>query len=163
MAPAEVAHPVLSRRQHVLQIPAQELCGAQSALLFLMRGGVRVTERHRLIVGGHDTVVADGGASDVASEILDDVYAGTGRLGVYDPPASPHPGQHRRVQRRSARAQCSLHPPPEHGRQLRYRQEPVWLACPHPLAAAQSAAGYDEVNVRLMLELAAPGVEHADN
>src|ERR1019366_2025854 len=55
-----------------------------------------------------------------------------------------------------------LEAPPEHRRQFGDGQQPVRLAGVDPLTAAQATRGHDEVHVGMMLQLAAPGVEHAD-
>jgi hypothetical protein len=88
MHPAKVPHPVLARRQHVLQIAPQELVRIEGAFLGLLRRRVAVAERYGFVVGGEDALVADGGVLDVAGEVADDVFAGAGGLDVH-PPAFP--------------------------------------------------------------------------
>jgi hypothetical protein len=108
MHPAKVADAVLSRRQDMLQIPPDELVRSERAFLFLLRGGIGVPKRHRLIVRVHDPFVADRGLADVARQIAHDVLTGAS-VGKMDPPAfAPHRVANLRMQLRSGGLQRLL-------------------------------------------------------
>eukprot|EP01035_Chromulina_nebulosa_P029149 gene29149-38607_t len=163
MHPAKVTHAVLPGRRHVLQIPPQKLRRTQRALPALLRLRVGVVKHHVLVIGGDDALVADRGACHIPREILYHGLAGACRLAVHHPGFAPRRHRHHRVRGRHARPPRRFHPGAKHRRQLFDRQQPVGVARGEPAFAvrAQSAAGHDVMHVRMMLELPAPGVQHA--
>jgi hypothetical protein len=59
MHPAKIAHAVLTRRQHMLQITPHELVGRERALTPFLGLRIGVLEGHRIIVDRDDAFVAD--------------------------------------------------------------------------------------------------------
>lgn len=162
--PAEVAHAVLAWREDVLQIPSQKLLSAERAGAAHAGAAVGVGEAHRLVVGLEDAFVGDGGVLDVACEVLDDVFARTRSLDMDPPAVEPCRLGDLGVQARRGGAQRGVHAAAQGGGDGLVGEQVVGPAGLAPLAVvgSQAAAGHDEVEVRVVLELASAGVEYAE-
>src|SRR3954464_12320717 len=68
MKPAKITYAVQSDREDMLEIAAHELVCRKGTFVTEAIIGPRVDEAHRLRSGYENTVIADRGAADVASE-----------------------------------------------------------------------------------------------
>ena len=124
-----ITHAVLARRRHVLEIALHKFCRLERAFPGLLRGRIGVTKRHALSARGDDALVADGGAADVAREILDDVVAGAGRLPVRIPAFAPAGSRDLGVEVRRSGVQRRVHPVAQGRLDGGLRQQPFCRAC----------------------------------
>ena len=164
MQPAKTPHPVKARRQHVLQEAAQELEGLQIDMPPLAGGAVTVRPAQLPIGQPCERPIAGGGLEDVAAQVTQRVGAGAHRRAVRDPTLFPD-ARRDVLQRRGVMAREAL---AEQGASvvaqgLDRHQELFAGGHPGALVPTQPAAGHQEVDVRMMDQGAAPGVQHAQH
>ena len=135
-------------------------------------------EDHLTVFQGHEPLVRDGDAMGVAREILEDVLGlAQGFLRIDDPFGTPQSPQEalpwlRCRELLTAAAQCELAPAvdvlerreeqaSEAPAEDLHRQEEVWATGePSGLVRCQAPSGKDTMEMRVMVELLAPGMEH---
>jgi len=167
-------------RQHMAEEAPDEFRGAERHGLVLAVAIIVIAEGDGAVGDGGDAVVGNGDAVDVAAEIAQqDLGFGEGALGVDDPRvlveglAQCRPAV-RILQLRLAREverPCDLQRLqgfneflPEHRRQGFDRKQEVFRRADEPAAVVgQHAAGDDAVDMRMVVERLAPGVEYHDD
>ena len=165
MKPAKITYAVQSEREDMLQIAAHELVGRERAFVTEAVIGPSVGEAHRLRSGFENTVIADRGAADVASEIPHDRFPGAGGLSIYPPGFAPDRVRNLGVEFGRLRPQRFFHGPAESRRERVVGQEPTGLTRFFPLFAvrAERSAGHDIMNMGMELQLPTPGVKDPDH
>src|SRR5712691_8311047 len=148
-------------REQVLEEAADELCGADRTTLNLISGGLFIRESDVPIFQLAQAVVADSDAKDVRSEILEGLCAGAYRFGMHHPVFLPDTGLHLSKQRGLFQFIAKLGAE-DSGERFHWNQKV--FACRAPAASSSKAAARGDVmNMRMIEELAGPGVEHADH
>jgi len=165
MKPAKIADAVQSDREDMLEVTAHELVGRKGAFVAETVFGVSVGKAHRLRSGYQNTVIADRGAADVASEIPHNRFPGAGRLSIYPPGFAPDRVRNLGVEFGRLRPQRFFHGPAESRSERVVGQEPIGLTRFIPLFAvrAERSAGHDIMNMGMELQLPTPGVKDADH
>jgi hypothetical protein len=69
----------------VLKKASEEFDRGQSEMAYLLRAVVAIPEAHRAVVDGFDTAVGDGDTEEVTSQIVENLVATPGVLGMNDP------------------------------------------------------------------------------
>ena len=156
------AHPPEPFGQDVLQEHGEEHQHRQNSRLLLAGFRVRVAERDAAVAFRKLPLRTHGRAVDVAREVFERVFAAPDRLAVHDPRLAPHRGLDLVEERGVAFAQrpfeARAHPHAEH---LHAKQVIRILRRDQDTILPQRHAGNDVVDVRVIHELAAPGVERA--
>ena len=149
MFPAEVADAMNTAWQHMLQVAAQELGGVEGAATWFTAGRVAVTKTNVLLGRCDDALVADGGALDIAGEILDRGFAGTDRLQVDHPRLAPTLRWNLRMPLRQRCSQGLFETSAEGGGHRRGGQQPVRPTglAPFFVVGTQATARHDVVDV----------------
>src|SRR5258706_12752944 len=91
-------------RKNVLEESPDEFDSRQSDPLYLLGAIVAIPEADRAIVDGFDAAVGDGDAKDVASEVIENLVATAGVLGMNDPVFLPD--RYSSMSEQSGRFQC---------------------------------------------------------
>ena len=76
--------------KHVLEESHNEFDSRQSDMANFLRAVIAVAESDDTVVDGFKPAVGDGDPEDVASEIVEDLIAASGMLGMNDPVFLPH-------------------------------------------------------------------------
>ena len=160
--PSVGAHPSEPLGQDVLQEHGEEHQHRQNGRLLLAGFRVLVAERDTAVAFLKVPLRADGRAVDVAREVFERVFPAADRLAVHDPRLAPHRWPDLVEERGVAFAQrpfeAGAHPHAEH---VHAKQVIRILRCDQDAILSQGHAGNDVVDVRVIHELAAPGVECA--
>jgi len=161
--PAEVADAMQTGRQGVLKEPSDEGVAGQGANAGLLGAGVNVLKTHpvgSVVVVMHLTVPAKCRAKDIAGEIFESGFAGTGRLAMHDPIVAPHRRGNRGMDIRMGGTQALFNPGAKPcGERLDGQQEvgPT-SAAPRAVIRSQSASGNNIVNVGMQPQGPVPRV-----
>jgi hypothetical protein len=159
MQEAEGANAVKAARGDVLEEAAEKLVGVETHDLDRVVGAASISEGDAVIVEREDRFVGEGGAVDVATEVLEDVVGAVdGGLGEDDPRLSEDRfGEHDAGEGATCQAR-------EDGakeeRERLHRNEEAGTGRADPRAAigGETTAGHQHVNVRMPFERARPGV-----
>ena len=160
--PAVVTNALKAFGQDVLQEAAEELVRVKGESAPLSVAAVFVFEGNVAVVVAEDALVAQGGTGDVGGKIFQGGFTAADGLHVDDPLLSPDGMRYEWQSFGSRFDECLF----EAGAQTRSQhdlwEEVVGRRWSHPTQAigAESASGHDAMNVRVVLELASPGVEH---
>src|SRR5262245_17332009 len=146
--------------QDVLKEGADNLLGGNGRESGPISGRILVGKSHLAILEGEDPAIADGDAKDVRSEVFEGGGACAYRLRVNDPIFAPD------LLIKELEEIALFEQVPELGaEQDRERfdvNEEILSGCSPPAIGGQSATGGDVVNVRMVKEIARPGMEDAD-
>lgn len=161
MKPTKIAHAVQPDWEHMLEVATHKLVGRERAFVAEAVFGAGVGEAHRLSSGFQNTVIADRGAADVASEIPHDGFPGAGGSSIYPPGFAPDRVRNLGMEFGRLRPQRFFHGPAESSGERVVGQEPVGLTRFFPLFAvrAERSAGHDIMNMGMMLQLPSAGVK----
>ncbi len=161
MHPSKVPHAVFARCGHVLEIPPHERFRGEGEFPAASSVRLGVGKGDFALAHLDDALVGDGGALHIAGEVTQHGRSGAGGLDIDVPVRRPHPVRHLGVQGRRRRAQPVAEGLAEGCGDGTHGQEPVRLPAPLPAFAvgSQAAAGHDDVQVRVMLELPSPRVQ----
>jgi len=161
--PAVVTDSLKTLRQHLLEKAADKLLGQHPERVPPLIGTIFVFEGVVSVFIGDDPLRAQGRAIDKSREVLQDRLAAAHGWHIHDPLLPPDrsgdlPGV-------GLGLQCGLEPAAEPSRQDDLRQEEGGGAGGAPAQAVrtQTACGHHTMNMRMELELATPGVEHAQD
>jgi hypothetical protein len=158
---AEVAYLLEAAGQDVLQEAPEELHGLQAHAAPALGAALPVGEGDVIVLAGEDAMISDGDAEDVGGQVRQRRAAVADGLGVDHPVLRPdsrvdlleQPGRPHRV------AEAS---PEDPGERAVGDEEVRPSGHPDRTVGAGSAAGDDVVDVGVVFEGAAPGVEHAE-
>jgi hypothetical protein len=164
MEQTESADAMDAAQGHVLEIAAKKLAGGQRHELALAVSTIAVGEGDGAVVAGGDGLVGQSGAVHVASEVVENDVGASDGLREHDPALVPrnlwqaqagHGGA-------SVREEASS----EELRQGVDRHEeglaPLGRRPPRAAIGRDPAGGDEQVDVRMPLERAGPGVEHGE-
>jgi len=145
--------------QDVLKEAADKLFGGDGRESCPICGRVLVGECDLAIFEREDAAIADGDAKDVRSEVFDGGLARAYGLRVNDPIFAPN----LRVKEMEEIALFERVPElgAEQDRERFDVNEEILSGCSPPAIGGQSATGGDVVNVRMVKEIARPGMEDA--
>ena len=164
MEPAEAADAMKALGQDVLEETADEFEGLQVEELLLAGGAVTVTPPHAAIGQHGQFAIAGGGLEDVAAEVTQRVLAGTDRLAVNDPALLPEAsGQARHQVGRGALQGAAKEGAVVIGQGMDVDEELSAAGDPVALIETQTAGGNQIVDVRVVDQRPAPGVEDAEH
>ncbi len=143
----------------VLEKAPQELDPGQSDVPHLLGTVVAIAETDHAVVDGFETAVGDGDAEHVTSQVVENLVATAGELGMNDPVFLPN--RYRGIGEQSRLFQPITELSAKNGRQRRIRNQEFGVFGPEPgLSVGGEASGGDEhVNVRMKQHGAGPGVE----
>ena len=157
---AKVAHLDESPRQHVAQKSADKIDRRQCADFISAGFGVSVAPGNVTVFKAEDVFVRQGHAHDVRREILEHRTPVAHRFDVTDPVGAPdrlwRPGEKIRLFQRVAEQAAK-----EQGQRFQRHKEIGFGVFPAAVRR-QSTAGDEKMNVRMIAEIALPGVHHAD-
>lgn len=128
-------------------------------------GAIFDAEGDLVIVDVEDTVVGDGDAEDVGSEVREHFMTGTGGCAVDDPfeATGPDPGMDEVEEAEGS--EFGLETEFDAGGKGLVREEPVVVAVGNPaiVARGEGAGGDDEMDMDMVAQVSAPGLEDADD
>jgi hypothetical protein len=146
--------------QDVLKEAADKLLGGNGRESGLISGRILVGKSHLAILEGEDPAIADGDAKDVRSEVFEGGGASAYRLRVNDPIFAPD------LLIKEMEEIALFEQVPELGaeedRERLDVNEEILPGLEPPAIGEESASGGDVVNVRMIEEIARPGMEDAD-
>jgi len=150
-------------REHMLEEAFEELRTRESGALDPLRLIVSITEGDVCIVDGFDAAVGNGNAEDIAAEIFENLFAGTGVFGVNDPIFLPHRAGNFFKEAGSAQSRTELGAKNE--RECSDRNQKRWIAGLNPACAVQreAARGDEHMNVRMVEHGSRPGMQHREH
>ena len=146
--------------QDVLKEAADKFLGGNGRESGLISGRILVGKSDLAILEGEDAAIADGDAKDVRSEVFEGGGACAYRLRVNDPIFAPD----LRVKEMEEIALFEQVPElaAEEDRKRLDVNEEILPGLEPPAIGGESASGGDVVNVRMIEEIARPGMEDAD-
>jgi hypothetical protein len=145
--------------EHVLQKPPNELFGGYRTGLALIRGRFLVLKSDFAILQLKDAAVADGHAKDVRGQVSEGRLAPADRLTVHDPVLLPD-WRINEWEQGGLFQSVSEFGAEEHRQGLDVHQK-VLLGSVPVASGSQSASGHYVVDVRMIAQVARPGMEHA--
>ncbi len=161
--PAEGADTTKAFGQDVLEEATDKFDPGQSESSFLASVTVRVLDRHDLPVIGKDGVLAHGRATDIAREVVDDVFASADGLAEGIPILPPDAARDGLVKGGIGLLHRLLHEGAHLDRQVFDGEKVIGILSAYPGTVGGEAALRDDVvNVRVVFELACPGVKDAE-
>ena len=150
-------------RKDVLEEATNELDAGKAQKLLLSAAAFGVSDGHELAVICHDCVLADGGATDITREVVDDMFARADRFAVGVPRFAPNAAWDSLVEIGSLRVHGALHEDTHLDREASDREKVIRILGAHPSAVrGEAALRNDVMKVWVVFELARPGVEHAE-
>ena len=145
--------------QGVLKEAGDEALHGQGAGASLVGAGVAVAEDDVVAVIGHDALVGDCDAMDVAREVGGDAGAVAGVLDVDDPGFGPGVGGHVIGEF----SEGTVHPRTEEPGQGEAGDEEARVGRPAPGIAVETASGDQDVDMGVVEHRPGPCVEHGDH
>ncbi|MEY4550775.1 MAG: hypothetical protein RL685_6970 [Pseudomonadota bacterium] len=165
MKEAEGAHPVKAAKRDVREEAAQKLVSGQSHALALAVAAVSVVEDDGAVVAGGDGLVVESGAMAVAGKVVEDDTGARNGLGEDDPALAP--GDDRQLQAGHGAASEMEEASSKELRQGSLGHEEGLLAArrsePGQPIGGETTGGREQVDVRVPLEGARPGVQHGES
>lgn len=149
--------------KYVLEESRDEFDSRQSDTANFLRAVIAVAESDHAVVDGFKPAVGDGDAEDVASEVLKDLIAASGMLGMNDPVFLPH--RYGSVGEQPRPFQSGTEFRAEDDREGTVGNQEFRMFGAHPGLAVrcEAACGDQHVNVRVNQHGARPGVKDGEN
>ena len=147
----------------MLEKAPQELDPGQSDVLDVVRTVVAIAETDHAVVDGFETAVRDGDAEHVTSQVVENLVATTGVLGMNDPVFLPN--RYGGIGEQSRLFQSITELGAKNGRQRRIRNQEFGVFGFDPgISVGSEASGGDEhMDMRMKQHGARPGVEHGQS
>ena len=87
---AVITHLRAAARQNMLEKALKELYAGDGAVLKALSPVIAIAKPDLPIRNGFQPIVGDGDAEDIAAEVVQNLFAGTGMLAMHDPRFVPH-------------------------------------------------------------------------
>lgn len=145
--------------KNVLEESPDEFDTGQSDAANFLRAVIAVAESDHAVVDGFKPAVGDGDPEDVASEIVEDLIAASGMLGMNDPVFLPHRYGRVREQSRPFQSRTEFRAEDDRQGTVGNQEFRVFGAHPGLTAGREAACGDQDVNVRVKQHGARPGVK----
>ena len=147
----------------MLEESADEFDSGQSDAPHFLRAVIAVTESDHAVVDGFDPAVGDGDPEDVTSEVVENLAAASGVLGMNDPVFLPD--RHGRIGEQSRPFQSRTEFRAEDDRQCTVGNQEFRMFGDHPglVVGREAACGDQHVNVGVKQHGARPGVKDGKN
>ena len=149
-------------RQDMLQEAADEFLGTRSAEACFPAAGILVGKGDIAVSKSADAPVAQCHAKDVGSQILECRHTAAHRLAVDHPVPGPDLRRHLLEQVRSPEGIPELRPVDD-GQRFHRQEEALPAMVPAFPVLDQPAARNQVVHMRVVVQIACPGVQHTDH